>query len=149
MFVFSFRGLGFLVPVAIIAPNFVCYIVLSFFPEIETEIWLKIEGAVFILAPIFTYFLGRVLNKTVVKHVFGDIRFEHWGIIQLAIVGLIVSLVLLNELVDFLEATLPLGSWFGQNVFLFYLATLVISPIWLFIYLKKKIRKMNVDLRDL
>ena len=146
MFVFSFRGLGFLVPAAIFAPIVACYLVLSLFPELETKLLLIIYGLVLVISPVFTYSIGRMLNRNGVKHAFGEIRFEHWGIVQFSVSALIVSLISLNMLSDYLESTLPLDSRFGDKVFLVYLAILVISPLWLFMYLKKKMRKMNADI---
>lgn len=148
MFIFSFRGLGFLVPAAMIAPNLACYLMLSISPEFELRKSLIICGFVFVTSPIFTYGVGKILNRNGVKHAFGEIRFEHWGFVQFAVATLIVGLITLNASMENLESALPLGSWLRDKIFLIYLAVLLISPFWLFIYLKKKMRKMNPDLTN-
>lgn len=114
--------------------------------SIGTE--LVIYALVALISPLFTHAIWKSLNKNGVEHAFVEIRFEHWAIAQYSFSVLMIGLIVLDRLVDKLEAALPLDSWLQTNVFLFYLVILIISTICLFGFLKHKLRTMNADLRE-
>lgn len=101
MFIFSWRGLGFLVPAIMGAPFFIVYGALKLAGDPESmNPWYVAMGLASIVSPMATYFIGSALNKKQIYHMFCEIRFEHWAII-LAAMELIVAL--------------GLGSMFAQE----------------------------------
>lgn len=142
MFYFSFRGLGYLAPAAMFGPFFLMFLFLQMNPESPTTSWLGFMGAAAVLSPVFAYLVGRWLNRNGIEHLFCEIRFEHWGIIELVVGGLVVLGMALEQVQDLLG----FGSWLSQNLLLIYLGAVVVVPVWLFSFIRKH-KRLDAELQ--
>jgi hypothetical protein len=97
MFIFSWRGLGFLAPITMVGPFILYYFVLKVTGGLQDHGFIYFGGffVASVLGPLLTYVFGKSLNKNQIDHTFCEVRFEHWSLIQ----GMVVLLIIFSILI--------------------------------------------------
>lgn len=133
MFIFSWKGLGFLVPATIILPFLIVFGIseLSSIPPGSNLLFI-FYGIAGVLAPICNYWLGRKFNRHQIEHMFCEIRYEHWAII-LTSFEVIIALAIASFIVQDRNA----GGRLEDVLFWAFLISVILIPIATAIYIRK------------
>ena len=133
MFIFSWKGLGFLIPATIILP----FLIVSGISEIsnipsESNLLFILYGIAGIIAPIFNYWLGRRFNRHQIKHMFCEIRYEHWAIILTSL-----EIIAVLAIASFVAQDRNAGGLMEEILFWAFLISVIVVPIATAIYIRK------------
>ena len=134
MFVFSWTGLGFLVPAIVVTPFALTYLVLNYLlgiNDLSTNLWAY--GIVSAFGTVSTHMIGKSMNKDKIAHRFCGFRAEHWGHIQ----GMMAILVIFSVLIFLMQERVDPESAYLLYAFIVYGILLIGLPIGTYIFLKR------------
>jgi hypothetical protein len=139
MFIFSWQGLGFLVPATMCLPFLIVFGISELFNiSIESNLSAILYGIAGIAAPISNYWLGRALNRGQIKHMFCEIRYEHWAVILTAL-EVIVALAVASFVVQDHHA----GGAIEGILFWAFMISVLVVPVSTAIYIRKHKRSVT------
>ena len=134
MFIFSWTGLGFLVPAIVAMPFILSYLVVNYLlgvTDLSTNLW--VYGIVSVLGTIATFIIGKSMNKERIAHRFCGFRAEHWGLIQ----GMLTLLAMFSVVIFLMQERVNPDSQLLLYAFIIYGILLIALPVGTYIYLKK------------